>query len=104
MLMCTAIYTVTVRSVAAPVSEYLENYEETVDSKEVRMSTEISENEAKRQRSENMRDIGFLAENYLMPSLLLTLICSAAVLMLVLMPIYVSAKQINPLTESGGKE
>ena len=104
LLVCTAIYTVTVRSVAAPVSEYLENYEETVDSKEVRMSTEISENVAKQQRSENMRDIGFLVGNYLMPSLLLTIISAASVLLLVLILIYISAKQINPLTESGGKE
>ena len=104
ILVCSAAFVFAVRSVAAPVSEYLENYEESVDSKEVRLSIELSDNEAKRQRSENMRDIGFIAENYLTPSFILTFICSAAVLVLVLMPIYVSAKQINPLTESGGKE
>ena len=104
LLVCASLYAVTVRSVAAPVSEYLESSEEAADSSEMRLSGLFTENAAKKQHEENMADIGFLAENYLMPPFLVTIISAASVLLLVLMPIYVSVKQINPLTESGGKE
>lgn len=104
ILVCSAAFVFAVRSVAAPVSEYLENYEETVDSKEVRLSIELSENEAKQQREENMADIGYLSENYVLPSLSITLAASLAILFIAVLPIYFSIKRLNPLTESGGKE
>ena len=104
LLVCASLYAVTVRSVAAPVSEYLESSEEAADSSEMRLSGLFTENEAKKQREENMADIGYLSESYILPSLGITLAASLAVLFIAVLPIYLSIKRLNPLTDSGGKE
>ena len=104
LLVCTALYAVTVRSVAAPVSEYLESSEEAADSSEMRLSGLFSENAAKKQRAESMTDTGYLARNYVLPSLWITFVAALAVLCITLAPVYVSTRKINPLTDSGGKE
>ena len=104
LLICAAAYTAAVRSVAAPVSDYLESNEEAADSREVRLSTELAGNEAKKQRAESMTDMGYLTEKYIAPSLGITLIGALTVLFIVLLPTYFSMKRINPLTDSGGKD
>ncbi|MBO4216833.1 MAG: hypothetical protein J5940_02700 [Clostridia bacterium] len=104
LLVCASVYIFTVRSVAAPVSEYLEGAEEAADSREFRMSIDLAENEAKKQRGDNMNDMGFLAKSYILPSLGITLAGTSAVFFIALIPVYFSMKKINPLTDSGGKE
>ena len=104
LLVCASLYSVAVRSVAVQVSEYLESSEEAADSSEMRLSDLFSENAAKKQRAESMTDTGYLARNYVLPSLWITFVSALVVLFITLAPVYVSTRKINPLTDSGGKE
>ena len=104
LFVCATAYVFTVRAIAAPVSGYLENYEATADSREVRMSSASTENDAELQRSENATDFGYQTENYILPSLWITVIGAIIVLFTALLPVYFTIKKLNPLIDSGGKD
>ena len=98
------IFGFAVRSLAAPISEYLENAEESAHSTEFSASAYVRHDEAKEKRQTVMLDTGYLGENYIMPSVYITAAISAAILLLSIIPIYLYMRKLNPLTDSGGKE